>query len=57
MGQIPVSVSFCPPLIPQGLAWDRNRTTAVRSRRLTARDKARPNAAQSSRMLLYSYCV
>jgi len=47
----------CLSVILSAINPTRNRTTAVRSQRMNARDTARPNAAQRSRMLLYSYCV
>jgi hypothetical protein len=36
LGEKPVPVPLCPPQIPHGLTWLRNRASSVRSRRLTA---------------------
>jgi len=35
LGETPVPVPLCPPQIPHGLAWDRNRTAAATFWRLT----------------------
>jgi hypothetical protein len=42
LGEEPVPVLLCQPQIPHELTRDRTRASAVRGRRLTASDKARP---------------
>jgi hypothetical protein len=42
-GEKPVPVPLCPPQIPHGLTLARTRASAVRGRRLTTWDRARPS--------------
>jgi hypothetical protein len=56
-GEKPVPVSLCPPQIPHGLNRDWTRTSAVRSRRLTAWVMARSVASLIDESLRCVYAV
>ena len=57
LGENPVPVPLRPPQLPQGMAWDRKETSAVRGRRITDWVTIRIKSSSSARLMrLESNC-